>query len=163
MVPGFDVRILWYRVLMSYRSYRRALYRVLFYRTFRSVRYRYRCCTDTGTNSGADVYTGTGGTGIDVVPNLPSRTELTEVSGTDNTGGIFRRYASVRTVPNTPLQTSALSSTASEARSINLERQGHRSGRSPRPDGPEHRVDRPRSLKRNQGHSKPSFSSLFTS
>ena len=27
-------------------------------------------------------------------------------------------------------------STASEARSINLERQRHRSGRSPRPDGP---------------------------
>ena len=33
-------------------------------------------------------------------------------------------------------QTCALSSTASEARSIYLERQGHRSGRSPRPDGP---------------------------
>ena len=33
-------------------------------------------------------------------------------------------------------QTCALSSAASEARSINLERQGHRSGRSPRPDGP---------------------------
>ena len=36
-----------------------------------SVRYRYRCCTDTGTNFGADVHTGTGGTGIDVVPNIP--------------------------------------------------------------------------------------------
>ena len=38
--------------------------------------------------------------------------------------------------PKQTVQTCALSSTASEARSINLERQGHRSGRSPRPDGP---------------------------
>ena len=144
----------------------------MFYRTFRSVRCRYRCCTDTGTNSGTDVHTGTGGTGIDV-PNLPKclvpvwislpkclvpvwisyrtyrsvryryeslyryrryrypcRAELTEVSGTGidvvpnipkcpvpvlmsyqtyrvsgtgNTGDMYRRYASVRTVPNTPL------------------------------------------------------------
>ena len=36
-----------------------------------SVRYRCRCCTDTGTNFGTDIHTGTGGTGIDVVPNLP--------------------------------------------------------------------------------------------
>ena len=62
------------------------------------------------------------GTGIDVVPNLPKCpvpvlvhrtyrsvlqryccTELTEASGTGNTGGIYRRYASVRTVPNTPV------------------------------------------------------------
>ena len=50
------------------------------------------------------------GTGIDVVPNLPKfpvpvlmRTEVSEVSGTGNTGGIYRRYASVRTLPNTPL------------------------------------------------------------
>ena len=43
------------------------------YRTYRSVGYRYRC-----------------------------RTELTEVSGTGNTGGIYRGYASVRTVLNTP-------------------------------------------------------------
>ena len=70
------------------------------YRTHRSVRYRYRCRTDTGTNSGTDVRTGTGGstginvitiaevsgTGIDALPNLPKcpvpRTELSEVSGT---------------------------------------------------------------------------------
>ena len=38
--------------------------------------------------------------------------------------------------PKQTTQNCALSSTASEARSINLERQGHRSGRSPRPDGP---------------------------
>ena len=38
--------------------------------------------------------------------------------------------------PKQTAQTCALSSTASEARSINLERQGHRSGRSARPDGP---------------------------
>ena len=38
--------------------------------------------------------------------------------------------------PKQTTQTCALSSIASEARSINLERQGHRSGRSPRPDGP---------------------------
>ena len=60
-------------------------------------------------------------------------------------------------------QTCALSSTASEARSIILERQGHRSGRRPRPDGPEHRVDRPRRILQNQGQRKPSFSSLFAS
>ena len=69
------------------------------------------------------VCTGTGGTGIHV-PKLPKcpvpvlmsyrsyrsvrcrywcHTELTEVSGTGNTGGIYRRYASVRTVPNKPL------------------------------------------------------------
>ena len=40
------------------------------------------------------------------------------------------------TKPKQTTQTYYLSSTASEARSINLERQGHRSGRSPRPDGP---------------------------
>ena len=45
------------------------------YRTYRSVRYRCSC-----------------------------RIELSEVSGTGNTGGIYRRYASVRAVvPNTPL------------------------------------------------------------
>ena len=74
----------------------------MLYRSYRSVRYRYRCCTDTGTNSGTDVHTGTGGTGFDVVPNLPKCpvpvlmdrtyrrvgtdmkvcTELTEVFGT---------------------------------------------------------------------------------
>ena len=85
---------------MSCRSYRCVRYGVMFYRTFRIVRYRYRCCTDTGTNSGTDVHTGTG---INFVPNLPTcpvpvlmsyrtfrriryrywcRTELTEVSGT---------------------------------------------------------------------------------
>ena len=93
----------WYRVLRSYRSYRRARYRVMFYRALRIVRYRHRRCTDTGANSGTDVHTGTGGTGIDDVPNLlscpvlvlmsyqshrsvryryPCHTELTEVSGT---------------------------------------------------------------------------------
>ena len=58
-------------VLMSYQSYRRARYRGTFYKTFRTVRHRYRFCNDTGTNPGTDVHTGTGGTGIDVVPNLP--------------------------------------------------------------------------------------------
>ena len=58
--------------LMSYRSYRCVRYGVVFYRAFRSVRYWYRCCTDTRTNSRTDVHTGTGGTGIDVVPNLPT-------------------------------------------------------------------------------------------
>ena len=79
----------------------------MFYRTFRSIRYRYRCCLDTGTNSSTDVHTGTGGTGTDAVPNVRyrywCRTELTIVSGTGNTGGIYQRYATVRTVPNTPL------------------------------------------------------------
>ena len=37
--------------------------------------------------------------------------------------------------PKQTTQTYALSSIASEARSSNLERQSHRSGRSPRPDG----------------------------
>ena len=50
---------------MSYRSFRCARYGVIFYRTFQSVRYRYRCCTDTGTNFGADVHTGTG---VDIEP-----------------------------------------------------------------------------------------------
>ena len=57
----------------------------------------------------------------------------------------------------------ALSSTGSWTRSINLEKQGHRSGRSARPDGPYHRVDRPRHLKETQGRRKPSFSSLVAS
>ena len=75
------------------------------YRTYRSVRYRYWCCTEiTGVSgTGMKVCTGTGGTGIHVVPNLPKcpvpvlmsyrtyrsvryqywrRTEVTEVSGT---------------------------------------------------------------------------------
>ena len=65
--------------------------------------------------------------------------------------------------PRQTAQTCALSSTASEAISINLEMQGHRSGRNPRPDGREDSVDRPRRLKKNQGHRKPSFSSLFAS
>ena len=146
-------------------------------RSYRSVRYRRRCCTDTGTGSGTYVHTGTAGTGIDVVPNLPKcsvpvlmshrtyrsfwyrywcrtehtevskpgtkvctatagtdmavvpnlpkfpapvlmsyrtyrsfryryccHTERTEVSGTGNTAGIYRRYALVRTVPSTPLE-----------------------------------------------------------
>ena len=94
-----------------YRSYRRrAPYRVVFYRTFRSVRYRYRCCIDAGTNSSTAVHIGTGGTGIDVEPNLPKcpvpvlmsyrayrsvrylywrRTEFTEGSSNGNTGGIY--------------------------------------------------------------------------
>ena len=38
--------------------------------------------------------------------------------------------------PKQTTQTYALSSTASVARTMNLERNGHRSGRSPRPDGP---------------------------
>ena len=38
------------------------------------------------------------GIGMDVVPNLPNK-----VSGTGNGGGIQRRHASVRTVPNKPL------------------------------------------------------------
>ena len=85
------------------------------YRTYRSVRYRYPCRTELAEVSG---------TGIDVVQNLPKspapvlmsyrtyrsvwyrywcRTELNEVSGTGNTAGIYRRYPSVRNVPNTPL------------------------------------------------------------
>ena len=65
------------------------------------------------------------GTGMDVVPNLPKCpvpvstsyrtyrsaryrywrcTELSEVSGAGNAGGIYRWYASARTVPNTLLQ-----------------------------------------------------------
>ena len=66
--------------------------------------------------------TGIPGTGMVVVPKLPKcpvpvlmsyrsyrsvryrycRTELTEVSGTGNTSGVYRRYAFVRNVPNTP-------------------------------------------------------------
>ena len=49
------------------------------YRTYLRVRYRYWC-----------------------------RTDLTEGSGTGNTGGVYRRYVSVRTVPNTPLKSSVI-------------------------------------------------------
>ena len=97
---------------MSYRSYRSVRYRYLWrtqvtevpstgidvvpilpkypvpvlmsYRTYRCVRYRYPCRTDI---------TEVSGTGIDVVPNLPK----CPVPVT------YRRYASVRTVPNTHL------------------------------------------------------------
>ena len=115
-------------VLMSYRSYESVRYRywctevtkvsgtgidvvpklpkcpvpVLMYRSYRSVRYRYWCRTEL---------TEVSGTGIDVpVPVLMYRSYrsvryryccLTEASGTGNTGGRHRRYASVRTVPNT--------------------------------------------------------------
>ena len=58
------------------------------YRTHRSVRCRYRCCTDTGTNSGTDIHTVTGGTGINVVPNLPKCTMPVLMS--------YRTYRSVR-------------------------------------------------------------------
>ena len=108
------------------------------YRFYRRVRYRNPRCTDGGANFGTDAHTDTGGTCIDVVPNLPKcsvpllmryrayrrvryrhyrRTELTEVSGIGNTGGIYRwyasiyrRYASVRTVPNTLLVSCVISS-----------------------------------------------------
>ena len=67
--------------------------------------------------------TGMPGTGMDVAPKLSKcpvpvlisyrsyrsvryrywwRTQLTEVSGTGNTGGIYRRYDSVPNIPNTP-------------------------------------------------------------
>ena len=78
---------------------------VLIYRSYRSVRYRYWCCTELIEVPGTamKVYTGTGGTGIHIVPCLPKcpvtvsvsyrayrsaryrywcHTELTEVSGT---------------------------------------------------------------------------------
>ena len=63
--------------------------------------------------------------------------------------------------PKQTTQTCALSSTASETRSINLERQGHRSSRSPRPDGPWHRVDRPRRLKKPRPSQTQFFIALF--
>ena len=66
--PYFDVTMWWYRVdvapilpMFPVRGY------VL--PNFRSVRYRYPCCTDTCTNFGTDVHTGTG---LDIVPNLPN-------------------------------------------------------------------------------------------
>ena len=45
------------------------------YRTYRSVRYRYSCYTELTEVSctGMKVCTGTGGTGIHIVPNLPKR------------------------------------------------------------------------------------------
>ena len=96
--------------MMSYRSYRRcARYRVLFYRSYRSDRYRCQCCIDTGTNSGTDGHTG--GTGIDVVPNLPKCPVPVLMSYRTYRSvryRYYRRYASVRTVPNTPLQGTAV-------------------------------------------------------
>ena len=38
---------------------------------------------------------------------------------------------------------------------MNLERQGHRNGRRPRPDGPQHRVDRLRRLKKIKAVANP--------
>ena len=64
---------------------------------------------------------------------------------------------------NQTTQICALSSTASEVRSINLHRQDHRSGRSARPDGLSHREDRPRDLIKNHDRREPVFSSLFAS
>ena len=97
---------------MSSRSYRRVRYRVMLHRTYRSVRYRYWCCTEL---------TEVSGTGIDAVPNFPKcpvpvlmsdRTyrsvwyrywfaEVTEVSGTTNTGDTagMPRYLPCRTHP----------------------------------------------------------------
>ena len=88
------------------------------YRIYRSVRYRYWCTEITEvSDTGVKVRTGIDGTRIDV-PNLPKcpvpvlmyrtyrsvryrywcRTELTEVSGTGNTGGM-PRYVPRRTNP----------------------------------------------------------------
>ena len=58
------------------------------YQLYYSVRYRHRCRTDTGTNSGTNVRTGTGGTGIDVIPNLPMCPVPVSMS--------YRTYRSVR-------------------------------------------------------------------
>ena len=79
-----------------------------------TIWYRTELTKVSGT--GMKVCTGTGGTGIHVVPNLPKcpvpilmscrayrsvwylywcRTELTEVSGIGNTGGIYRWYPSI--------------------------------------------------------------------
>ena len=61
--------------------------------------------------------------------------------------------------PKQTTQTCALSSTASEARSINLERQGHRSGRSRRPDGLYIAQSRPPTApqKKNKAVANPAF------
>ena len=96
------------------------------YRTYGMVRYRYGCRTDLTEESGAGINI------VPSLPKCPVpvlmlyrtyrsvrygyenlyrhrryrylfRTELTEVSGTGNTGGMYRLYASVRTVPNTLL------------------------------------------------------------
>ena len=65
------------------------------YRTYRSVRYRYWCRTE---------FTEVSGTGIDVVPNLTKCPVPVLMYRTYR--GVqhryYRRYDSVRTVPNTP-------------------------------------------------------------
>ena len=61
--------------------------------------------------------------------------------------------------PNQTTQTNALPSTATEARCINLEMQGHRSGRSARPRRPVAQSRPPTAPKKKQGRRKPSFSS----
>ena len=109
-------------VLMLYRTYRSVRYRyylpnspkcpALLYRNYLSGM---KLCNRT---SGTGIHVVRNlpkcpGTGIDVVPKFSYRSvryrywcgsELTEVSGTSNTGGVYRWYASVRTVPNTPLK-----------------------------------------------------------
>ena len=64
--------------------------------------------------------------------------------------------------PKQTVHICAWSSTAWEARSINIESQGHRSGRGPGPDGPWHREDRPLRLKKSKP-SKTTFSSVCAS
>ena len=94
---------------------------LMLYWTYRSVRYRYWCCTETYRRvrcryeslylyrryrySRRTELTKVSGTGIDVLPNSPKcmvpvlMSYRTYRSGI--TGGRYRRYASVRTVPNT--------------------------------------------------------------
>ena len=63
-------------------------------------------------------------------------------------------------VPETeakPRKLEPWSSTASQLRSILLERQGHRSSRSARPDGPYHRVNHPRRLRSYKAVAYPVF------
>ena len=101
---------------------------LMMYRTCRSFQYRYWWCTEltemSGTGTRIDLVPKWSKYPLPVcksapVPTIPvsmscrtyrsvwyrywCRTELTEVSGTSNTGGIYRRYATLRTVTNTPL------------------------------------------------------------
>ena len=102
----------------------------MLYRTYRSIRYRHWCCTELTKVSGTcrRVCTGTGGTGIHVVTNLPkclvpvlmsyrtyrivryrygSRTETAVVSSTGNTGGM-PQYVPYQTHPSKIVRSTVL-------------------------------------------------------
>ena len=76
-------------------------------RTYRSVRYRYLCCTEFTevSGTGVKVCAGTAGTGIHILPNFPKCAVPVLISNRTYLSvrcRLYRRYASVRTIPERP-------------------------------------------------------------